>query len=132
MPVNISAPAIHVAFIRGLPSYDMAEKIVSMHAAHRSDKEVIDGFLVRFGTVQSVRRRVIYYQNSFPDPEDLRSISAPISCHFGTNDAAAMKTEIDTLERHRKKYEIAITRAFATLFSTIRKVKTRPIAKPRD
>ncbi|MGH7872713.1 MAG: dienelactone hydrolase family protein [Candidatus Binatia bacterium] len=53
---------------------------------------------------------VIYYQSMFPDPEDLRGISAPMLCHFGTNDPGTTKTEIDmfreTLERHKKKYEI--------------------------
>jgi len=53
---------------------------------------------------------VIYYQSLFPDPEDLKSISAPMLCHFGTDDPGTTKTEIDmfreTLERYKKKYEI--------------------------
>jgi carboxymethylenebutenolidase len=53
---------------------------------------------------------VIYYQSLFPDPEDLRSIRAPLLCHFGTDDPGTTKMEIDmfrgTLERFHKKYEI--------------------------
>ena len=53
---------------------------------------------------------VIYYQSMFPDPEDLKTISAPMLCHFGTNDHGTTKTEIDmfrdTLDRYKKKYEI--------------------------
>ena len=53
---------------------------------------------------------VIYYQSLFPDPEDLKSISAPMLCHFGTDDPGTTKTEIDmfrkTLEHYKKKYEI--------------------------
>jgi carboxymethylenebutenolidase len=55
---------------------------------------------------------VIYYQSMFPDPEDLKTISAPMLCHFGTNDHGTTKTEIDmfrdTLDRFKKKYEIAM------------------------
>ena len=53
---------------------------------------------------------VIYYQSMFPDPEDLKSISAPILCHYGTADAGTTKTEIamfrESLDRHKKKYQI--------------------------
>jgi len=53
---------------------------------------------------------VIYYQSMFPDPEDLKSISAPLLCHFGTADPGTTKTEIamfrDSLDRFKKKYEI--------------------------
>jgi len=53
---------------------------------------------------------VIYYQSMFPDPEDLKSISAPMLCHYGTDDPGTTKTEIemfrDTLDRHKIKYEI--------------------------
>jgi carboxymethylenebutenolidase len=53
---------------------------------------------------------VIYYQSLFPDPEDLKSISAPMLCHFGTDDPGTTKNEIDmfreTLEHCKKKYEI--------------------------
>jgi carboxymethylenebutenolidase len=53
---------------------------------------------------------VIYYQSMFPDPEDLKSINAPMLCHYGTADPGTTKTEIemfkDTLDRHKKKYQI--------------------------
>ena len=53
---------------------------------------------------------VIYYQSLFPDPEDIKTIAAPLLCHYGTDDPGTTKTEIDmfreTLERHKKKYEI--------------------------
>jgi len=53
---------------------------------------------------------VIYYQSLFPDPEDLKSLSAPILCHYGTNDHGTTKAEIAmfraTLDRFKKKYEI--------------------------
>ena len=46
----------------------------------------------------------------FPDPEDLEGISAPMLCHYGTDDPGTTKTEIemfrDTLDRHKIKYEI--------------------------
>jgi carboxymethylenebutenolidase len=53
---------------------------------------------------------VIYYQSLFPDPEDLTGISAPLLCHYGTDDPGTTKTEIDmfraSLDKHRKKYQI--------------------------
>jgi carboxymethylenebutenolidase len=53
---------------------------------------------------------VIYYQSLFPDPEDIKTIAAPLLCHYGTDDPGTTKTEIDmfreTLERHKKRYEI--------------------------
>jgi len=53
---------------------------------------------------------VIYYQSLFPDPEDLRSIAAPLLCHYGTDDPGTTKTEIDmfreTLEKYKKKFKI--------------------------
>ncbi len=53
---------------------------------------------------------VIYYQSLFPDPEDLKTISAPLLCHYGTDDPGTTKAEIDmfreTLDKYKKKYEI--------------------------
>ena len=53
---------------------------------------------------------VIYYQSMFPDPEDLRTLAAPILCHYGTQDHGTTKTEIAmfraTLDRFKKKYHI--------------------------
>jgi carboxymethylenebutenolidase len=53
---------------------------------------------------------VIYYQSLFPDPEDLKSITAPLLCHYGTNDPGTTQAEIDmfreTLDKYKKKYEI--------------------------
>lgn len=53
---------------------------------------------------------VIYYQSLFPDPEELRTIRAPLQCHYGTEDANTTQTEIDifraALDRYGKKYEI--------------------------
>jgi carboxymethylenebutenolidase len=53
---------------------------------------------------------VIYYQSLFPDPEDLKSISVPMLCHYGTDDHGTTKTEIDmfrgTLDKYKKKYAI--------------------------
>jgi carboxymethylenebutenolidase len=53
---------------------------------------------------------VIYYQSLFPDPEDIKTIAAPLLCHYGTDDPGTTKAEIDmfrdTLEKHKKKYEI--------------------------
>ena len=53
---------------------------------------------------------VIYYQSMFPDPEDLKSISAPMLCHYGTDDPGTTKAEIDmfrnALDGYKKKYEI--------------------------
>ena len=53
---------------------------------------------------------VIYYQSMFPDPDDLKSIAAPMLCHYGTDDPGTTRTEIDmfraSLDRHKKKYQI--------------------------
>lgn len=53
---------------------------------------------------------VIYYQSLFPDPEDLKGITAPLLCHYGTDDPGTTRTEIEmfreTLEKYKKKYEI--------------------------
>lgn len=53
---------------------------------------------------------VIYYQSMFPDPEDLKTISAPMLCHYGTDDHGTTKTEIDmfrgTLDKYKKSYQI--------------------------
>jgi carboxymethylenebutenolidase len=53
---------------------------------------------------------VIYYQSLFPDPEDLRTISAPMLCHYGTDDPGTTKTEIDmfrhALDHYKKKHQI--------------------------
>ncbi len=55
---------------------------------------------------------VIYYQSMFPDPEDLKSIGAPLLCHYGTADHGTTQNEIDmfrdSLERYKKKYQIAM------------------------
>lgn len=53
---------------------------------------------------------VIYYQSMFPDPEDLKTIAAPMLCHYGTDDHGTTKTEIDmfreTLDKFKKSYQI--------------------------
>lgn len=53
---------------------------------------------------------VIYYQSLFPDPEDLRTIAAPMLCHYGTNDPGTTRNEIEmfreSLDRYKKRYEI--------------------------
>lgn len=53
---------------------------------------------------------VIYYQSLFPDPEDLKGISAPMLCHYGTHDLGTTKTEIEmfrcALDTYKKKYQI--------------------------
>jgi len=175
----------------------MSERIVSMHAAHRSGKEVVDGFLSRptivgerpavvlvhgycglddgspdlfhgktyhmledcalkktsldipravanivdsvpyFRKLPWVGKKkvavlgfcmggglalyalaqskafdagVISYQSMFPDPEDLKSNSAPMLCHYGTEDHGTTQTEIDmfreSLDRYKRKYQI--------------------------
>src|SRR4030095_7136704 len=151
----------------------MAERIVSMHAAHRSGKEVIDGFLSRPSSgkqwpaivlvhgyrglddgQRAVTRRfaqkgfvclspdlfhgrtydtlegcalkktsldipravnnivdsAVSFQSLFPEPEDLKGISAPMLCHYGTHDPGTTKTEVEmfssALETYKKKYQI--------------------------
>ena len=53
---------------------------------------------------------VIYYQSLFPDPNDLKTISAPMLCHYGTDDHGTTKTEIEmfreTLDKCKKIYQI--------------------------
>jgi len=55
---------------------------------------------------------VIYYQSMFPDPEDLKTITSPMLCHYGTDDPGTTQTEIDmfreSLARHKKKYQIVM------------------------
>ncbi len=63
---------------------------------------------------------VIYYQSMFPDPEDLKGISAPMLCHYGTDDPGTTKTEIDmfrdALDGYKKKYEIEMYQAAGHAF----------------
>jgi carboxymethylenebutenolidase len=63
---------------------------------------------------------VIYYQSLFPDPEDLKTITAPLLCHYGTDDPGTTQAEIDmfreTLETHKKKYEIEMYEGAAHAF----------------
>jgi carboxymethylenebutenolidase len=53
---------------------------------------------------------VIYYQSMFPDPADLKTIRAPMLCHYGTDDPGTTQTEIDmfkcALDSYKKKYQI--------------------------
>jgi carboxymethylenebutenolidase len=53
---------------------------------------------------------VIYYQSLFPDPEELKTIRAPLQCHYGTEDANTTPAEIEmfreALDRYGRKYEI--------------------------
>src|SRR5258708_18674939 len=55
---------------------------------------------------------VIYYQSMFPDPGDLKDITAPMLCHYDTDDPRTTQTEIDlfrqSLDKHKKKYEISM------------------------
>ncbi len=55
---------------------------------------------------------VIYYQSLFPDPEDLKTISAPMLCHYGTDDPGTTKTEIEmfrqALDQYKKQYQIEL------------------------
>ena len=48
---------------------------------------------------------VIYYQSLFPDPEDLKGISAPLLCHYGTDDPGTTKTEIDDVSRNPRQVQ---------------------------
>jgi carboxymethylenebutenolidase len=48
---------------------------------------------------------VIYYQSMFPDPEDLKTISAPMLCHYGTDDHGTTQTEIDMFRRGLDLYK---------------------------
>lgn len=53
---------------------------------------------------------VIYYQSMFPDPADLKTIRAPMLCHYGTDDPGTTQTEIDmfksALDSYKKKYRL--------------------------
>lgn len=53
---------------------------------------------------------VIYYQSLFPDPVELKGITAPLLCHYGSEDSGTTKTEIalfrEALDKYKKKYEI--------------------------
>ncbi|HXG50011.1 MAG TPA: dienelactone hydrolase family protein [candidate division Zixibacteria bacterium] len=70
------------------------------------------GGLALFGLARSDRfaAGVIYYQSLFPDPTELKTIRAPLQCHYGTNDANTTQAEIDmfcaALKQYGKKYEI--------------------------
>jgi carboxymethylenebutenolidase len=66
--------------------------------------------LYALGQSKAFSAGVIYYQSLFPDPEDLKTISAPMLCHYGTHDPGTTKTEIDmfrhALDQYKKKYQI--------------------------
>ena len=66
--------------------------------------------LYALATSRSFAAGVIYYQSLFPDPEELKTIRAPLQCHCGTEDANTPAAEIEmfrtALDRYRKKYEI--------------------------
>jgi carboxymethylenebutenolidase len=68
--------------------------------------------LYALGQSKAFAAGVIYYQSLFPDPEDLKTISAPMLCHYGTHDPGTTKTEIDmfrhALDQYKKKYHIEI------------------------
>lgn len=53
---------------------------------------------------------VVYHQSLFPDPRDLAAVSAPLQCHYGTNDASTPREEVDAftreLDAHGKRYEL--------------------------
>jgi len=83
----------------------------------RSKKVAVLGFCMGGGLALYALARskafaagVIYYQSLFPDPEDLKGISAPLLCHYGTDDPSTTQTEIEmfrnALDKYRKKYEI--------------------------
>lgn len=64
------------------------------------------GRALRGGAVARFAGGVIYYQSLFPDPEDLKSISAPLLCHYGTDDPAPRRrksTSFATLSRSIKR-----------------------------
>jgi len=77
---------------------------------------------------------VIYYQSIFPDPEDLKSISVPLLCHYGTADAGTTKTEIAMFRESptgtKRNTRSRCTREPATPFSIIRRVKMAPTSRP--
>lgn len=66
--------------------------------------------LYALGRSKGFAAGVIYYQSLFPDPEELRGITAPLQCHYGTDDANTTKAEIEmfreALDRYGKKYEV--------------------------
>jgi carboxymethylenebutenolidase len=70
------------------------------------------GGLALYGLARSDKfaAGVIFYQSLFPDPAELKSIQAPLQCHYGTNDHNTTQAEIDmfreTLEACGKKFEI--------------------------
>jgi carboxymethylenebutenolidase len=66
--------------------------------------------LYALGQSKAFAAGVIYYQSLFPDPEDLKGISAPMLCHYGTHDPGTTKTEVEmfrsALDTYKKKYQI--------------------------
>jgi len=47
---------------------------------------------------------VIYYQSLFPDPEELKTIRAPLQCHYGTEDANTTPAEIEMFRAALDRY----------------------------
>lgn len=72
------------------------------------------GGLALYGLARSRKfaAGVIFYQSLFPDPTELKGISAPIQCHYGSQDPHANQAEIEAfkadLTRYKKKFEIRV------------------------
>src|SRR4026208_536189 len=104
MPVAVNHIVDSVPYLRKLPW--VGKKKVAVLGF------CMGGGLALYALAQSraFAAGVIYYQSLFPDPEDLKSISAPMLCHYGTADAGTTQTEIDmfreSLDRYKRKYQI--------------------------
>ena len=72
------------------------------------------GGLALYGLARSRKfaAGVIFYQSLFPDPTELKRISVPIQCHYGSQDPHATAVEIEAfrsdLARYKKKFEIHV------------------------
>lgn len=104
IPLAVNNIVDSVPYLRGLPWVGKKKIGVSGFC--------MGGGLALYALAQSKAfdAGVIDYQSMFPDPEDLKSISAPMLCHYGTDDDGTTQTEIDmfreSLDRYKKKYQI--------------------------
>jgi carboxymethylenebutenolidase len=93
-----------IAYLRALP-FVGAKKIALSGFC-------MGGGLALYGLARSRQfaAGVIFYQSLFPDPVELKGISVPIQCHYGTRDANTTKEEIqmfrNALLNYHKKFEI--------------------------
>jgi carboxymethylenebutenolidase len=118
-----SEPALSAYLKTSLDVERAVEKVVDSVSYLRSlpivgkRKIALSGFcmgggLALYGLARSreFAAGVIFYQSLFPDPAELKGITAPLQCHYGTRDTNTTKQEIEdfkaALLQYKKQFEI--------------------------